>query len=76
MSLEAYETVSRGEPNPLVERIAADPAFGLELEEARGLVEPTAFVGRAPRQVDEFLDSVVGPAVEGVERLAVEEPRV
>jgi adenylosuccinate lyase len=75
-SLDAYEAVARGEPNPLVERIAADPAFGLELDEAHSLVRPAAFVGRAPQQVDEFLDAVAGPAVQGVERAAVEEPRV
>jgi adenylosuccinate lyase len=75
-SLEAYDLVSRGEPNTLVERIVADPAFGLTADEGRALLDPARFVGRAPRQVDEFLDAVVGPAVEGVERAAVEEPRV
>ena len=75
-SLEAWDLVARGEPNPLVERIAADPAFGFTAEEGRALLDPVRFVGRAPRQVDEFLDAVVGPAVQGVERTVVEEPRV
>ena len=45
----------------LVDRIAADPAFGLTKEEiAAGLV-PENFVGRAPQQVEEFIAHILKP---------------
>jgi adenylosuccinate lyase len=75
-SLEAHEVVARGGENPLIARLAGDPAFGLSRAEIDRMLDPRAFVGRAPEQVDEFLDAVVGPAVEGVRAALVEEPRV
>ena len=39
-------------------------------------VAPRNFVGRAPEQVDEFLQEVVAPALAGAAAAAVEEPRV
>ncbi len=75
-SLEAHAAVERGEANPLARRVEADPAFGLAPGEAEAMLDPAAFVGRAPQQVDEFLDAVVGPALEGVRAAVVEEPRV
>ncbi|MGN6136927.1 MAG: adenylosuccinate lyase [Aureliella sp.] len=48
-----------GSSNDLMERLAADPHFaGIELER---LLDPSAHVGRAPEQVDEFLAEVVEP---------------
>ena len=50
-----------GLPNDMVDRIAADPAFGLTREEiAAGLV-PENFVGRAPQQVEEFIAHILKP---------------
>ena len=50
-----------GLPNDMVDRIAADPAFGLTKEEiAAGLV-PENFVGRAPQQVEEFIAHILKP---------------
>ena len=50
-----------GLPNDMVDRIAADPAFGLTREEiVEGLV-PENFVGRAPQQVEEFIANVLKP---------------
>jgi len=48
----------------LLERIAADELFGMSLEELRELVDPARFVGRAPQQVDRFLEEWVNPVVE------------
>ncbi len=48
-----------GRPNDLIERLAADPAFA-KVNVAAAL-DPSAFVGRAPEQVDEFIASVVAP---------------
>jgi adenylosuccinate lyase len=47
--------------NDLFERLAADPAFGLSLADMRDLARPEDFVGRAPQQVDEFLEEVIAP---------------
>jgi adenylosuccinate lyase len=44
-----------GENNDLIERIAADPAFGLSRAELDALLDPALHVGRAPEQVDAFL---------------------
>jgi len=50
---------NEGKPNDLIERLAADEAFAnLDFEAA---MEPTQFVGRAPQQVDEFINEVVTP---------------
>ena len=45
-----------GLPNDMVDRIAADPAFGLTREEIVAGLVPENFVGRAPQQVEEFID--------------------
>ena len=48
-----------GGQNDLLERLAGDEAFrGVDLEAA---LDPAAFVGRAPQQVDEFIAEVVDP---------------
>ena len=53
-----------GLPNDLIERVCADPAFGLELSEMEALLRPEAFTGRAPRQVEEYLAQVIDPILE------------
>ena len=47
--------------NDMLERLAADPAFGVPLTDLQETADPSRFVGRAPQQVDEFLDEVVAP---------------
>ncbi|HVS02128.1 MAG TPA: adenylosuccinate lyase [Thermoanaerobaculia bacterium] len=75
-SLQAQQVVEGGGDNPLVARIAADPAFRLGREEAERLLDPRAFTGRAERQVAEFLAEEVRPALAEVEAAAVAAPRV
>lgn len=53
-----------GLDNNLLELIAADPAFGLSLEELKQAMDPSRYVGRAPRQVEEFLSEVINPLLE------------
>jgi adenylosuccinate lyase len=49
----------QGRPNDLMERLAGDKAFGaVDLEQ---LMDPAQFVGRAPQQVDEFIQRVAEP---------------
>ena len=52
-----------GAENDLVERIAADDAFGLPRSELDQVLDPARHVGRAPQQVDRFLTEVVEPAL-------------
>ena len=62
LSMEAGRNVKeKGLENNLLELIAAEPAFGLSLEELKKCMEPSRYVGRAPQQVEEFLDEVVRP---------------
>jgi adenylosuccinate lyase len=48
----------------LLERIAGDADFGMSLAELRELVDPNRFVGRAPEQVDRFLEDWVDPVLQ------------
>lgn len=55
----AARVKQEGGDNDLLSRLAADPAFGgIDL---RQTLDPAQFVGRAPQQVDEFLQEVVAP---------------
>jgi adenylosuccinate lyase len=63
--------------NDFVTRVAADPSFGVTVAELEAALEPNRFVGRAPAQVDEFLETVVEPLLAGVgPATAMEEVRV
>ncbi len=53
-----------GDKNDLLERIAADEAFGMTLEELENLLQPSDFVGRAPQQTAEFIENDVRPILE------------
>ncbi len=65
LSMEAGQNVKeKGLDNNLLELIAADPAFGLSLEELKKCMEPSRYVGRAPRQVEEFLAEMIQPILE------------
>ena len=65
LSMEAGRTVKEeGKENDLLERIAADPAFNLTLEELKQSMDPSRYVGRAPRQVDRYLAEVIRPLLE------------
>lgn len=49
--------------NDLLDRIAADDAFGMTRDELERAMDPRRFIGRAPEQVDEFLSEVVAPLI-------------
>ena len=64
-SMEAAKKVKvEGDKNDLIERIAADPAFNLNLDELKSVLEPKNYVGRSPQQVEEFVNEVVKPILE------------
>lgn len=52
-----------GKENDLLERIAADPAFGVTLEELQHILKPEKYTGRAKEQTEEFLSQVVAKAI-------------
>jgi adenylosuccinate lyase len=52
-----------GLANDLLERIAGDASFGLNLEALKGLLDPKLYVGRSVEQVAEFLEQDVNPAL-------------
>ena len=61
-SLAAARVVKEeGGKNDLIERVCADPSFGLALQEVEAVLKPENFVGRAPKQVEEFLSAVIRP---------------
>lgn len=55
----ALQVKQEGASNDLMQRLAADPAFAkISLSE---VLDPLAYVGRAPEQVDDFVSEVVAP---------------
>jgi adenylosuccinate lyase len=61
-SIAAARAVKEGAPaNDLLDRLASDKRWRVPLTDMRAALDPSAFVGRAPRQVDEFLAEVVTP---------------
>ncbi len=50
--------------NDLLERIAEDPAFGMNMEQLQAIMKPENFVGRAPQQTEEFVNEVINPILE------------
>jgi adenylosuccinate lyase len=78
-SIEAARALKDGaERNDLLDRLSADPAFGVPIADLEAALDPIRFVGRAPEQVDEFLEQVVAPVLAGRVRAEeiVEEIRV
>ena len=65
LSMEAGRNVKeKGLENNLLELIAADPAFGLGLDELKKTMDPAKYTGRAAVQVDKYLADVVRPMLE------------
>ena len=61
-SQEAARLVKEeGQPNTLIDMICADPDFGVTKEEVEKILDPINFVGRAPKQTEEFLDNLIEP---------------
>ncbi len=63
-SIAAGKTVKEeGKPNDLIDRIAADPVFGLTKDEILADIKPGAFTGRSASQVTELLRDFVAPVL-------------
>ena len=64
-SMDAAYRIKQGDGvNDLLERIAADPAFGMTLAELETALDPSRYVGRAPEQTEEFLKNEVQPILD------------
>jgi adenylosuccinate lyase len=68
-AMAAAQAVKEGRPNDLIARVADDPAFAAVKEDLPTLLAPLRFVGRAPQQVGEFLDTTVYPLLQQSESL-------
>jgi len=68
---EVIRTHSLAGAKDLLERLARDPAFKkLGVRAEAGELDPAAYVGRAPRQVDEFLDRVIPELMQKIHAVA------
>ncbi len=64
LSQEAgYNVKELGLPNNLIDLMAADPAFGMTKEELSAHLNPSAYIGRCPEQVEEFLNTQIAPVL-------------
>jgi len=67
----AQAMAEQGAANDLLDRLARDPAFkALHVALAADELDPAAYVGRAPRQVDEFLERVLPGVLHRIEAVA------
>ena len=72
-SLSVAEAVSRGEPNDLLARLAAEPAFrGVPAATLQAELDPANYTGRAAQQVSEFVEEYLQPLLSRARPLAAE----
>ena len=50
--------------NDLLERIAADDVFGLSLDDIKGLLRPSDYIGRSAEQTAELIEEYIKPILE------------
>ena len=61
-SMDTARAMKDGAPeNDLLKRLAADKLFSAVKAELPKLTEPARFIGRAPKQVEEFIATVIAP---------------
>ena len=65
LSMEAGRNVKeRGLDNNLLELIAAEPSFGITLDELKKEMNPVKYTGRSKEQVEDFLREVIRPILD------------
>jgi len=52
----AREVKEKGNENDLIERIAKDEAFGLDITKLNQVLDPKNYIGRSKEQVEEFIE--------------------
>ena len=62
--MEAAKQVKiEGKANDLIERIANDEMFGLNIEELEKVLKPENYIGMCENQVEDFINEVVKPVI-------------
>lgn len=65
LSMQAGRRVKEeGLDNNLLDLIAADPMFHMDRKDLEKYIDPTAYVGCAPHQVEKYLDGVIRPILD------------
>lgn len=62
-----------GKENDLIERIANDKSFNLDINDIKAVLKPENFIGRAKEQTEEFLRDYVSPVLEKYKDILGEE---
>ena len=65
-----------GGENDLLERIAADDAFGVTLEELEKILKPENYTGRAKEQTEDFLNECIKPVLEKYADVESDKPEI
>jgi adenylosuccinate lyase len=64
-SMETREKIkTEGKKNNLLDKISQDPLFNLDENELKKILDICDFIGRAPQQVDEFIEEYINPVLE------------
>lgn len=64
-AMEAGKQVKeKGLENDLIDRVLADPDFGLNEEDVKKILKPENFTGRSEQQVEEFVANCVKPVLD------------
>ena len=58
-----YHVKELGQANNLIDLMADDPAFGMTRTELSAHLDPAAYIGRCPEQVEEFLSDAIAPVL-------------
>ncbi|TEB17115.1 Adenylosuccinate lyase [Pelotomaculum sp. FP] len=67
-SMEAAKQVKLlGNANDLIDRIAGDTVFEMSFDEIMSVMEAKNYIGRAPQQVEEFVNEHVLPVLSGIQ---------
>lgn len=76
-SMAASKVVKEeGGDNDLLERIAADPIFGVTMEELEEIMQPEKYVGRASQQTEHFIGHEVADVLKKYGDLKVEQAEI
>ena len=70
-SMNATAKMKNGEPWDLLADLSAHPEFGMTKAEMEAVLEPTAYIGRCPEQVEQFLTSIQS-AISNVNKVSAE----
>ena len=70
-SMNATAKMKNGEPWDLLADLSAHPEFGMTKAEMEAVLEPTAYIGRCPEQVEQFLASIQG-VISNVSKVSAE----